>query len=100
MAPHNKKRPAKRTRRATIADEPATKRVVVHFPMPLYEEASAAIRELHTSQADLIRSAVKYFLEERRLRKLEAALAEGYIANAELGRRINEEFVFADSEAP
>ncbi|MGA8597985.1 MAG: hypothetical protein WB676_24990 [Bryobacteraceae bacterium] len=98
MATH-KKKAGKRKGRPTAANRGGrTKRVVVQFPMSLYEEARMAIKELHTSQADLIRSAVKRFLEERRQRKLEEALAQGYIANAKLSARINEEFAFADSE--
>jgi metal-responsive CopG/Arc/MetJ family transcriptional regulator len=100
MAKHKKAPERKKGGPTMTRGGSPTKRVVVQFPVSLYEEARNAMRELHTNQADLIRSAVEYFLEERKQRKLEEALAEGYIANAELGNRINEEFAFADSETP
>jgi hypothetical protein len=75
-----------------------SKRIVVQFPLSLYKETRAAINELHINQTDLVRSAVESFLEQRKRQKLEELLAEGYAANAELGRKINEEFAWSDAE--
>lgn len=75
-----------------------TKRVVVQFPIALYEETRNAVNELHTNQTVLIRSAVELYLEQRKQEKLELQLAEGYAANASLARQTTEVFASVDAD--
>jgi len=60
-----------------------SKRVVIEFPEPLLMEAEHLAMELHINRSALIREAVKQFLRHRQRMKLEKALAEGYLANAD-----------------
>jgi Arc/MetJ-type ribon-helix-helix transcriptional regulator len=45
-----------------------------------------------------IRSAVETFLRNREKEKLEAAIAESFLANAELDRQLVDEFKYADAD--
>jgi metal-responsive CopG/Arc/MetJ family transcriptional regulator len=74
------------------------KKVAVDFPVTLIEEAECVAAELNTNRSNLIRLAVERFLADRQQSKLDEELAAGYIANADLARRISEEFKYADSE--
>jgi len=95
MAVHKKRKGRETT---ATKGKTETRRVVVQFPLSLYNEARVAIDELHINQANLVRLAVESFLEQRKHRKLEELLAEGYAANAELGRKVGEDFVWSDAE--
>jgi metal-responsive CopG/Arc/MetJ family transcriptional regulator len=75
-----------------------TKRVAVDFPAGLLRETEQAAAEMAVDRSKLIRSAVRAFLGGLRRQALERELAAAYEANAELGRRISEEFAHVDSE--
>jgi metal-responsive CopG/Arc/MetJ family transcriptional regulator len=89
----NQKRPARRMRTHS-----PTKRVVVDFPAVLLAETEQAAAEMAVDRSKLIRSAVRAFLGGLHRQALERELAVAYEANAELGRRISEEFAHVDSE--
>ena len=74
------------------------KKIIVEFPSDLYARTEIAVAELAVNRSVLIRSAVELYLETLNRRKLERELAEGYVANADLNRRIAEEFAYSDSE--
>jgi metal-responsive CopG/Arc/MetJ family transcriptional regulator len=76
----------------------ATKKVIVDFPERLYEETKAAARELSTNRSQLVRSAVEQYLQTLQRQKLEQRLIEGYRRNADLDRRIADDFAFVDAE--
>src|SRR5438552_2030977 len=75
-----------------------SKKLIVEFSGDLYARTESAVADLNVSRSVLIRCAVEFYLDTLKRRKLEAELAEGYIANAALDRRIAEEFAYSDSE--
>ncbi len=74
---------------ATVAR--ARKKVVVDFPEPLFRETESAVAELSTSRSDFIHLAVAEYIRNRRQKKLEEQLRDGYIANAGVAREIAED---------
>jgi metal-responsive CopG/Arc/MetJ family transcriptional regulator len=95
-------RPASRhkSREETKRRVPAvgSRKVVVDFPEPLFEQTERAATELAINRSVLIRSAVERYLEALHRKRLEEELAAGYVANAELDRRIAAEFSAVDYE--
>jgi metal-responsive CopG/Arc/MetJ family transcriptional regulator len=77
---------------------PATRRVVIDFPEPLFRATERAVEELSTSRSSLVRAAVEQYLEALRRKRLEEELADGYAANAALDRKIAAEFAAVDYE--
>jgi metal-responsive CopG/Arc/MetJ family transcriptional regulator len=75
-----------------------SRKVVVDFPEPLFEQTERAAAELAINRSALIRSAVERYLEALHRKRLEEELAAGYVANAELDRRIAAEFSSVDYE--
>lgn len=88
-----KVRHAKRNSKVSSA---AAKRVAVDFPEPLLKSAECAAHELSISRSELIRLAVEHYAKDLYRAKLERELAEGYQANANLDRKIGEEFSAVD----
>jgi hypothetical protein len=83
------------------ASSRSVKKVVTDFPLPLYQETQRAARELSMNRSHFIRSAVETFLRNREKEKLEKAIAESFLANADLDRQLVDEFKYPDSdEAP
>ena len=76
----------------------ATKKVIVEFPKDLLKRTEMAASKLSTDRSKFIRSAVEEFLNAQERAELEQRLAAGYLANAELDRRISQEFAYVDSE--
>ena len=72
--------------------------MVIEFPPALYAATQRAVEALAIDQRTLIRSAVEDFLRKLPGKKIEKALVEGYIANAQQARDLNEEFVPVDCE--
>jgi metal-responsive CopG/Arc/MetJ family transcriptional regulator len=83
---------------ARAVAQPASRKVIVEFPIGLYIETERMTNELSISRSALIRSAVQAFLEQRSREKLEKELAEGYTANALQARQTAKEFSNLDSE--
>jgi metal-responsive CopG/Arc/MetJ family transcriptional regulator len=77
---------------------PATRRVVIDFPEPLFRETERAVAELATSRSSLVRAAVEQYLEALRRKRLEEELAAGYAANSAMDRKIAAEFSAVDHE--
>jgi hypothetical protein len=50
------------------------------------------------NRSRFIRSAVETFLRNREKEKLEQAIAESFLANADLDRRLVDEFKYPDSD--
>ena len=76
----------------------SVRKVVTDFPLPLYQETQRAARELSMNRSRFIRSAVETFLRNREKEKLEQAIAESFLANADLDRRLVDEFKYPDSD--
>jgi metal-responsive CopG/Arc/MetJ family transcriptional regulator len=87
-----------RTRATRAAVQPASRKVIVEFPIGLYAETERMTNELSISRSALIRSALQEFLARRSRDKLERELAEGYTANAFQARQTANEFSNVDSE--
>jgi metal-responsive CopG/Arc/MetJ family transcriptional regulator len=77
---------------------PATRRVVIDFPEPLFRETERAVAELSTSRSSLVRVAVEHYLEALRRKRLDEELAAGYVANSAMDRKIAAEFSAVDYE--
>ncbi len=75
-----------------------TRKVIVEFPREVLSRTEAVAAELSTSRSKVIRSAVEEYLNTRLKSELERNLAAGYAANAELDRKICQEFAYVDSE--
>src|ERR1017187_8517737 len=75
-----------------------SRKVVVDFPEPLFEQTERAATELAMNRSALLRSPVERYLEALHRKRLEEELAAGYVANAELDRRIAAEFSSVDYE--
>jgi metal-responsive CopG/Arc/MetJ family transcriptional regulator len=91
--------PASKSRKVKRPDAAATRRkVVVDFPRDLFRQAERAASELAVNRSNFIRAAVEHYIGEMGRKRLERELIEGYTANAELSRRINEEFSHVDAE--
>jgi metal-responsive CopG/Arc/MetJ family transcriptional regulator len=78
----------------------AGRKVIVEFSQSLYMETEKATSELSMNRSALIRSAVREYLDKRRMQELERELAEGYLANASQARETAEAFSHVDSELP
>jgi metal-responsive CopG/Arc/MetJ family transcriptional regulator len=76
----------------------AGRKIIVEFPQSLYIETEKATSELSMSRSALIRSAVREYLDKRRIQELEKELADGYLANASQARETAEAFANVDSE--
>ena len=82
----------------TAVKQTAVKKVVTDFPVPLFREAERAAHELSMNRSCFIRTAVETFLQNREKEKLEKAIAESFLANAELDRQLVDEFRYADAD--
>src|ERR1700685_4479998 len=74
------------------------RRVVIDFPLPLYDATENAATELATNRSNIIRNAVKLFIEEMHRQKLEEALMEGYTANAASALSIVNDMMGAEAD--
>ena len=78
--------------------ERSSRKVVIDFPEPLFERTERMAAELAINRSALIRSAVEQYLAALHRKRLEEELAAGYIANADLDRKIAAEFSSVDYE--
>jgi len=92
------KAPMAHRRASRAATKPASRKVIVEFPIGLYAATERATNELSISRSTLIRSAVQELLEKLHREKLAKELAEGYVANAREARHTAKEFSHVDSE--
>jgi len=83
---------------ATAGRHAAVKKVVTDFPADLFREAERAAQELSMNRSSFIRTAVESFLHNREKEKLEKAIAESFLANAELDRQLVDEFRYTDAD--
>ncbi|MGH9521120.1 MAG: hypothetical protein ACRD3E_01160 [Terriglobales bacterium] len=74
-------------------------RVIVEFPPELLAAADEAAEELKTNRSTFVRNSVEEAIARVKRAKLEADLAEGCRRDAELDRRLCEEFKYVDAEA-
>jgi metal-responsive CopG/Arc/MetJ family transcriptional regulator len=84
--------------RSPLAASGASRKVIVDFPDPLYEETQKAADELSINRSVLIRRAVHEYLRRLERQKLARELAEGYRANADLHQKVSDEFKYVDAE--
>ena len=86
----------RRRPKAAAAGPGAPKKVVVDFPDTLFRETESVVAELSISRSDFVRLAVEEYIRERRRKKLQDELIEGYVANAGAAREIAEELTQFD----
>ena len=79
-----------------VAVRAKKKKIVVDFPESLFRETESVVAELSTSRSDFIRLAVEEYIRQRRLKKHQEQLIEGYVSNANVAREIAEEFAQFD----
>ena len=75
-----------------------TRRVVIDFQEPLFNETEHAATALGINRSSLIREAVKLYLERLQRQKLEKELAEGYVANAASASAIANDMMGAERD--
>lgn len=85
-------------RKSTPKQKPGRNRVIVEFPDELLSAADDAAAERKSNRSQLIRDAVRHFVGQLKRARFEAELADGYRANSEVDRRLNEEFRYVDAE--
>jgi metal-responsive CopG/Arc/MetJ family transcriptional regulator len=90
------KKPGGRKPKVPAIAARARKKVVVDFPEPLFRETENAAAELSTSRSSFIRLAVEEYIRERRQKKLQDQLIDGYTANANAARETAEELAQFD----
>ncbi|HEV2136774.1 MAG TPA: ribbon-helix-helix protein, CopG family [Terracidiphilus sp.] len=73
-------------------------RVLIEFPVGLLQQADEAARKLNRNRSELIRSAVKHFLNEMEAKRFEERLAAAYAANSNLNLELSKEFEAVDRE--
>ena len=83
---------------ATVGRHTAVKKIVADFPADLFRETERAAQELSMNRSSFVRSAVETFLRNREKEKLEKAIAESFLANAELDRQLVDEFRYTDTD--
>jgi metal-responsive CopG/Arc/MetJ family transcriptional regulator len=87
---------ARTTRRRKPKAAVRSHKIVVDFPEPLFRETESVVAELSTSRSRFIRLAVEEYIRERRQKRLQEQLIEGYTANANAARGIAEELAQFD----
>jgi len=89
-------RSCRERKRRGLPGATASRKIIVNFPEPLYEQTQEAVQELSVTRSELIRQAVYEYLRRMERRKLTRELVEGYRANADLNRELSEEFLYVD----
>jgi metal-responsive CopG/Arc/MetJ family transcriptional regulator len=93
----------RRKSREAASRQPAegSVKIAIDFPAPLYERTEEAVRELSLrSRSSLIRAAVEMYLDHWQRAKLERRIAESFLANADMDRRLVQEFKHLDVIEP
>lgn len=73
-------------------------RVLLEFPPELLERADNAAASIGTSRSELVRTAVEQYVDAMDNKRLEAELAEAYVANAAMSLELAQEFEHVDRE--
>jgi CopG family transcriptional regulator / antitoxin EndoAI len=74
------------------------KKITIDIPKSLLEAAAQIVSERQVTTSALVREAMEYFVEQKQARKLEQELEEGYLATANLSKRVHREFEHVDAE--
>lgn len=74
------------------------KRINFDLPYTKYSEIKQLMAEKDMKQTNFIREALEEYIKKIKREKLEEELKEGYLAKANLNRKICEEFKHADEE--
>jgi metal-responsive CopG/Arc/MetJ family transcriptional regulator len=90
--------PASKLRKTKRPRAAARRKVVIDFPQDLFRQTERAASELAVNRSNFIRAAVAQYINEIGRKRLDQELIEGYTANAELLRRVNEEFSNVDAQ--
>ena len=69
-----------------------------YIPVDLNQSINEVAKELNENVSELLRIAVREFLERYEREKLKRELEEGYKANYDYYLKTNDEFQYADSE--
>ena len=75
------------------------RRIIVTMPPDLLQQVEEMAAKLNFNRSQLIRQAVRAFLEEQSRRELRELLKEGYLYRAQESLEMAEEFYVAEQEA-
>ncbi|MGI6587338.1 MAG: CopG family ribbon-helix-helix protein [Peptococcia bacterium] len=76
-----------------------SKRITVYLPVSLLEEVDGLTNLENKNRNELIREAMRFYLEEKRKMRLREQLRSGYQEMACLNLALVEEFSFCEEEA-
>jgi metal-responsive CopG/Arc/MetJ family transcriptional regulator len=76
----------------------ATKKICLNIPSLLLEKIDEEAANLNITRSELTREALESYAKSVSAARLEKELKEGYIANAELAKKVCEEWKFVDAE--
>lgn len=76
-----------------------TKRIVVSIPHNLLQEVDVIVQREHLNRSQLIREAMKYYLQERKRRQIRESMQKGYLEMAKINLNIASEAFEAEEEA-
>lgn len=76
-----------------------TKRIVVSIPQNLLQEVDVIVQREHVNRSQLIREAMKYYLQERKRRQIRESMQKGYLEMAKINLNIASEAFEAEEEA-
>ncbi|MGA7159893.1 MAG: hypothetical protein WBZ48_02755 [Bacteroidota bacterium] len=81
-----------------VAQRSETKRLSLIFPSHVEEWTRVQARELNLTISEFVWRVIEKSYHEAERIKLEKQLAEGYMANYELDKKMNEEWTHANAE--
>ena len=74
------------------------KKISLNLPVPVLEKAEEEAARLKITRSDIVRKALESYVKSISEARLKRELKEGYIANAELAKKVCEEWKFVDAE--
>ncbi|GBF11920.1 antitoxin EndoAI [Tepidibacillus sp. HK-1] len=75
----------------------STKRIMITLPQNLLQEVDGVVRKENLNRSELIREAMKLYLQERRKRSIRESMQKGYMEMANINLNLaSESFVLED----
>lgn len=76
-----------------------TKRIMITLPESLLTEVDVFVAETKGNRSELIRDAMRFYLQNQRFHRLREVLKRGYLEMAETNLALAEESLLAENEA-
>lgn len=74
------------------------KRIIISLPISLLEEVDGITGEERTNRSQLIREAMRFYLEERKKSRLREAMRRGYLEMAQINLALAQEAFYYEEE--